>query len=235
MSEGSPVATLASSLLELMRSRRVCRSFTDRGVERDEIERIAEAGRWASSAGNVRLHRFLVVQDPNRIRLVKAVSPGMWVAPPALIVICTDLEAAASAQVQVGKDRSVWIDVGTAAMNMMLEAHALGLGSSPATSFSPSGLWTVLELPDTAVPEFILQLGHRAPEPRAEPKQRLRRLTAADLTYWERYPGSGEQVANPTSLTPAQDEAPDRASTALGDDNSDHPAPDHPHRGGNSP
>ncbi|MGH7642198.1 MAG: nitroreductase family protein [Candidatus Dormibacteria bacterium] len=170
-----------------MRSRRVCRDFTDERVERADIETIVEAARLASSAGNIRLHRFLVVQDQRRIALIQAVSPGMWVPPPALIVICTDLEVAAKAQVQVGKDHSVWIDVGTAAMNMMLAAHALGLGSSPATSFSPGGLRVVLELPEFATPEFILQIGHRAAEPTAQPARPSRRLEASDLTYWERY------------------------------------------------
>jgi nitroreductase len=178
---------VASVLLTIMRTRRVCREFTDRAVARDDLRRIIEAGRWASSAGNTRIHRFLVVTDVTRIALVRSVTPGMLATPTALIVICTDLEAAARSQVQVGKDTTVWIDVGTAAMTMMLMTHALGLGSSPATSFSRVGLRTVLELPEIAVPEFILQVGYRGSEAKAVPPTRVGRLTADDITYWERY------------------------------------------------
>jgi nitroreductase len=188
---GRPMMT-ADPLLQLMRTRRICHAFSDEPVARCDIEMIIEAGRWASSAGNVRLHRFLIVQEPSRIALAKSVSPGMWAIPPVLIVICTDLDVAARAQVQVGRDHCQWIDVGTAAMNMMLEAHALALGSCPASSFSPGGLRTVLDLPSTAIPELLIQLGHPAPSPKAAPVTRRPRLRAADLTYWEHYPTDPE-------------------------------------------
>ncbi len=178
---------VARVLSEIMRTRRVCREFTDRPVTRDDLRRIIQAGRWASSAGNTRIHRFLVIVDVTRIALVKSVAPGMLATPTAMIVICTDLGAAAHSQVQVGKDTTVWMDVGTAAMTMMLMAHALGLGSSPATSFSRVGLRTVLELPEIAVPEFILQVGYRGLEPKAVPPTQGGRLTADDMTYWEQY------------------------------------------------
>jgi nitroreductase len=188
---GARDADVASVLLTTMRTRRVCRKFTDGAVPRADLRRIIEAGRLASSAGNTRIHRFLVVTDVARIALVRSVAPGMQATPTALIVICTDLEAAAQSQVQVGKDTTVWIDVGTAAMTMMLMAHALGLGSSPATSFSRVGLRTVLELPEIAVPEFILQVGWRGLEPKAVPQIRSGRLTADDITYWEHYGSRG--------------------------------------------
>jgi nitroreductase len=45
----------------------------------------------------------------------------------------------------------------------------------------------VLELPAHARPEFMLQLGHPAPEKRILPPGPKRRRTAADLAYWESY------------------------------------------------
>jgi nitroreductase len=86
------------------------------------------------------------------------------------------------------RDTSVWMDVGTAAMSMMLAAHALGLGSCPTTSFSRSRVAAVLNLPSTAVPEFILQLGHRAPERRELRPGASTKLSLDELLDWERYP-----------------------------------------------
>jgi nitroreductase len=172
---------------EALRVRRVSRRFTSEPVSERDVWLILEAARRAASAANVRIHRFLVVRDPRRLRLVRMVSPGMLAVPKAVIVICTDLEAAAAAEVQVGKDDSVLVDVGTAAMNMMLAAQALGLGSCPATSFSRPAVAEILELPPQARPEFMLQLGHPAPEKRVLPPGPRRPLTAADLAYWERY------------------------------------------------
>jgi albonoursin synthase len=112
--------------------------------------------------------------------------------PTALIVILTDLRKAAEEQVQVDKHTTRWIDVGTAAMNMSLAAHALGLGSCPATSFSRSGVAVMLDLPPTLVPEFILQLGHPA-QPLPQPRRGgATRRTVEALTYWERVGDRGD-------------------------------------------
>jgi nitroreductase len=183
--------TTAEPIIELIRSRRVVREFTVEPVSENEIRVILEAGRWAATGGNRRIHRFLVVRSPARIRLVKAVSPGIWASPMALIVICVDMDLVRADQVQIDKDSTVLIDVGTAAQNMMLAAHALGVGSCPATSFSRSGLIRVLDLAPNAVPEFILQLGRPLPQ-----RQRSRigpRVTVDDLTYWERYPRQSDE------------------------------------------
>jgi nitroreductase len=175
-------------LLTFLKCRRVCRSFTDEPVSVEHLRMMTEAARWATSAGNRHIHKFLVVRDPEVIRNVRAVSPGMLTAPPALIVILTDLDAAERESLQLEHDAANWMDVGTAAMNMMNMAHALGLGSCPVTSFGRSGASVMLDLPPHLTPEWILIVGHPAPAPRARrlgagaPKP----VTARDLTYWER-------------------------------------------------
>lgn len=185
--ETSPAGTRAAAVMEVIRSRRVTRSFTAEPVSEADLRTVLEAGRWASSAGNRRIHKFLVVRDPARIQLVRTMAPGMLAVPTALILICTDTTKAAAEQVQLEKDASTLIDVGTAAMNMMLAAHGLGLGTCPVTSFSQSGVQTVLDLPATLIPEFILLVGHRAPQRRVMRQGASTKLTVDDLTYWERY------------------------------------------------
>src|SRR5947209_4549757 len=178
-------SSAAETVLQTMRTRRVVRSFTDEPVSEAHLRMILESARWALSAGNRYISKFLVVQDPNRIRLVKAVSPGMLARPTALIVILTDLHKAAEQQVQIERDTATSIDIGTAAQNMSLMAHALGLGSCPATSFSRSGVSVALDVPSTMIPEFILQLGHPAPQPRVMRTGAATRLSVESLTFWE--------------------------------------------------
>ena len=180
-------------LLTLLKSRRVCRSFTEEPVSDDDLRMMTEAARWATSAGNRHIHKFLIVRDPAVIHNVRTVSPGMLTAPPALIVILTDLEAAARESLQLEHDHANWMDVGTAAMNMMNMAHALSLGSCPVTSFSRSGAAVMLDLPPHLIPEWLLIVGHPAPAPRPRrlganaPKP----VAARDLTWWEQ-PGRHE-------------------------------------------
>lgn len=114
-------------------------------------------------------------------------SPGMLGVPTAIIVICTDPTLAAEAAVQLEKDMTPWIDIGTAAMNMMLVAHALELGACPTTSFSKSAVSAVLKLPPNVVPEFILQLGHPATQVAVARQGPSTRASIDDLVFWESY------------------------------------------------
>ncbi len=175
----------AEEMLALMRSRRVVRSFTDAPVSEDHLLRVVEAARWATSAGNRHLHKFLIVRDPSRIRLVRSASPGMLAFPPSLIAILTDEVVAAREGVQLDHDRSTWIDVGTATMNMMNLAHALGLGTCPVTSFSRSGVAVMLDLPPHLIPELMLMVGHPAPRERTLRPDAPAAVTTRALTYWE--------------------------------------------------
>jgi nitroreductase len=179
-----PANERADAVFEVMRSRRAVRAFTDEPVAVADIRQIIAAARWASSAGNRRLHRFYVTRDREKIDLVSTIGPGFYGMPAALIVICTDLSRADRFGVHEGHDTSTWIDVGTAAMNMQLMAHALGLGTTPVTSVSRSGLREALELPDHLRADLILQLGHPAPSARPQ-SGRGPRLRIEDITDWE--------------------------------------------------
>ncbi|MEE9182124.1 MAG: nitroreductase family protein [candidate division NC10 bacterium] len=181
------------SALEAIRTRRVVRRYVDgKPISRATIRQLLEAARWAPSAGNRRLHKLVVVQDPDMIHQIRAVSPGMVGNPTTLIAICTDTERAKLEGVRADRDPNTWIDAGAAAQNIMLAAHALGLGSCPLTSFSRGAIRTLLELPPFLVPELIVQLGHPAPvKPRVMRPGASTRLRIEDIAYWERYPIDG--------------------------------------------
>jgi nitroreductase len=110
----------------------------------------------------------------------------MLAPPPAMIVILTDLDVAERESLQLEHDTANWMDVGTAAMNMMNVAHALGLGTCPVTSFSHSGAAVMLDLPPHLIPEWILIVGHPQAQARGLRAGAPKALTARDLTYWER-------------------------------------------------
>ncbi len=149
-------------MYEAIRSRRAMRVFTDEPVDHGALEQILRAGRWAPSAGNRRLHKFVVVEDATTIARVRAVSPGMFGVPTALIAICTDSDKLRDEGVSAD-DTSTMIDVGTTAMCMQLVAHELGLATCPTTSFSAGGVGASLNLPPNLTPDFLLQIGHADP------------------------------------------------------------------------
>lgn len=200
MSESAPSRIDSRAVLTAIKTRRVVRNFSAQPLSQDDIYQVLVAGRWAATGGNRRIHRFLVIQDPVKHRLVSSISPGIFSKPAAMIVICVDHDLARAENVQVDRDSVVLIDIGTAAMNMMLAAHAMGIGSCPATSFSRAGLSRVLGLPDIAVPEFILLLGWPASRPQLSAIHPKSRVRVDDLTFWEEWGhsvGHEEQTSSP--------------------------------------
>jgi nitroreductase len=180
----------AEAVLATIRSRRVTRAFEERPVAVEAIRDVLEAGRWATSGGNARIHRFVVIRDRGTLWRLRAVAPGMLGMPAAVIAICTDATRAAEELVQLEHDPTTMIDVGTAAMNMMVAAHALRLGTCPVTSFSHVAVRVVLGLPPALEPELLLLLGHPArprvaPPASSAPGRRAATLPAG-LVSWER-------------------------------------------------
>jgi nitroreductase len=173
-------------VLEAISTRRIVRSMTDRPIDRPQLEEVLKAARWAPNAGNRRLQRFVVVQDPLTLRLLRMVAPGMFQHPAAVIVICIDRKRAAGFGI-LPASKGLYIDVGTAGQTMLLAAHSLGLGSGIVTSFSQAAVSEVLNLPEHLSPEMLVCLGYAAAVQPSAMRPRSR-ITWQSLTDWERFP-----------------------------------------------
>jgi len=177
---------VTNPVLEAIRTRRMARALTVEPIARPELEEVLKAARWAPSAGNRRLHRFIAVQDPLTLRLLRMVSPGMFQRPVAIVVICIDRAKAESFGMRATA-KGLFVDVGTAAQTMLLAAHSLGLGAGVVTSFSQAAARAVLNAPERLSPEMFVCLGHAtATQPRGMPTRGP--VTWQSLTQWERFP-----------------------------------------------
>lgn len=173
--------------LKVIKTRRVIRDMTEQPVERAQLEKILEAGRWAPAAGNQRTSRFVVIQEPLTLRLVRIFAPGMFQHPQAVILICIDWDVVRANQF-AATDKSPYIDVGAAMQTMMLAAHGIGLGSGPVTSFSKAAVEVILNLPENLSPEMMICIGYAAPPGKSQlPMRPKKKVTWQSLTDWERY------------------------------------------------
>ena len=69
---------MENKLLELIKTRRSVRSFSDREISRDDLEKIAEAAIYAPSAMNKQTWQFTVVTDKSKIKaLASAVGKAL--------------------------------------------------------------------------------------------------------------------------------------------------------------
>jgi nitroreductase len=153
--------------------RRSIRRFEPRPVGEPELKRILEAGMAAPSAGNQQPWRFVVLRDPQARADVAALSPHarMLVEAPVGIVVCGDLDAE--------KHPGFWVqDCAAAVENMLLAAHALGLGAVWLGFFPREERWRgaqrVLGIPERVIPLAVLAIG-----PPAEQKDPANRFEAS--------------------------------------------------------
>jgi nitroreductase len=179
---------MTNEVLRAIRTRRVVRRMTAEPIDREQLMTILEAARWAPSGGNRRLHRFVAVQRPLTLRLLRMVSPGMMQHPAAAVVICIDWKRVAEYGVP-RHNKVVYVDLGTALQTILLAAHTLGLGAGPVMSFSKVAVRVMLNLPSHLSPEVLVCFGHPAPE--GPPPMRTRgRMTWQSLTDWEGFPST---------------------------------------------
>jgi len=108
-------------VLEAIRHRRSIRHYQPTGIPEDKITQVLEAGRWAPSAGNRQPWMFIVVRDEGvKSELAEAAIWGRFLAQaPVTIAVVVDAKASTHPEE----------DGAAATQNMLLAAHALGLGT----------------------------------------------------------------------------------------------------------
>ncbi len=177
---------MSNPVLDNIKTRRVVREMTDEQVSEADLEIILEAARWSPTGSNHLPNRFLVVQDPALIELIRRVSPGIYSNAPTYIFACVDRRNFPTYIDEEADDPVFLMDVGQAAQTMALAAHSLGLASGPVTSFNVPALRKILNLPDRFTPWMVLCVGHPQPNPSFVMKPGKRRYWQ-DLVYRERF------------------------------------------------
>jgi len=142
-------------------SRRNVRSFADRPVSAEHLDRILEAGRRAPSSRNTQPWDFVLVTDRDQL----AELANVWVgarhvatsAATVALITSDNQQPAARAQ----------FDLGQATMSMMLAAADLGIGSSHSGVGDQDMARRVLRLPGDRTCSFLISLGYPAGRPLA--------------------------------------------------------------------
>src|SRR4030043_479585 len=155
-------------LFEAIKTRRSIRRYKTDPVDDKKIEAILEAGRWAPSWANTQCWRFVVVRDAKvRAKLVdtlmKIKLPDREIPNPAaaamntvpvIIVVCAKIGIAGAGHGSPGRkaqyvtDKGDWFmfDTALAVQNMVLAAHAQGLGTVIIGAFDAAQAEKVLNV-----------------------------------------------------------------------------------------
>jgi nitroreductase len=176
--------------IEAIMTRRSVRKFGERQIPDDVLEKIIRAGTYAPSALALQPWGFVVVQDqaflakvsdyckPIMISLMKDAHNGMSDAFRALLESkgYTIYYHAPTVIMIVGKTGSRFreIDCSLCAENMMLAAHALGIGScwvgSTEVAYDNKELMAGFRIPEGYSPVGTIVFGYPKEKPEAHDK-----------------------------------------------------------------
>jgi len=164
-------------VLEAIRTRRSVRSFKTEKIPDQDIVKILEAARWAPSAGNRQPWTFIYVKDPQVLRMLKNCSPGLYADAVAGIIIGIEKKS----------EKRGLLDACFAAENMLLAAHALGIGSCPIVSFNGEAIKKIIDAPENWEPVLVVSLGYPDKIPEPPPKKALSEIIYVDFfgKKWE--------------------------------------------------
>ncbi len=189
---------------DVVYTQRAARSFLPDDVDDETVARILKAATHAPSAENSQPFVFVVVRDPALRKTIGELTARLWqggarayeeerlsptllaeveggamggiAAAPVLVVVCGDT--------RLTFPEGIGASVFPAVQNLLLAAHALGLGSTLTTLPVVAGdeLSGPLGLPPEVVPVAVVPLGH-LPKPLGPP----RRQHISEKAHLDRY------------------------------------------------
>ena len=161
------------NVLEAIRKRYSCRSYQDKPVEQEKLDKIFEAARLAPSARNLQDWRFIVVTDKkNKCRLVEAANNQKFLENAGVIIIaCSNSSHVMRCGQAIGP-----IDVAIALEHIALQAVEEGLGTCWVGSFEPDKVRQVLGIPEDIVIIELMTVGYPADHwttPKRDPMEKI--------------------------------------------------------------
>lgn len=164
-------------VLEAIHTRRSIRKYTEQPVDDAAVRTLLEAAMAAPSAGNAQPWQFVVVRDRDLLARVSQLHPYIRMAEraPVGVLVCGDT--------RLEKHKGYWVvDCAAAAQNLLLAAHALGLGAV-WTGIHPmlerqEAFAALFGCPQGVIPHSFIPVGHPAEQKDHDPRFKPERVHA---------------------------------------------------------
>ncbi len=161
--------------IEAILSRRSIRRYTDEPLPDLVVYEILRGAMSAPSAGNEQPWHFIVIRDRMILDKIQEIHPHSRMLSDAsvAVLICGDLALEAH--------KGFWIqDCSAAAENLLLAAHAKGLGAVWLGIYPRedrvAGLKKLLDIPEGVIPFALVPLGHPAEDKPREDRFNIDRI-----------------------------------------------------------
>ncbi len=164
--------------LEAIKTRRSVRTYEKRGITDEIVQQLLSAAMNAPSAANQQPWEFVVIKDRDMLDAIPSFSPfaRMAVDAPLGILVCGDTRNLSSPR--------FWVqDCAAATQNLLIAAHALGLGAvwtgvypMDSTDGRVIGFVKHCQLPTGIVPFAFVVLGYPAEMPLKQDRYTSRKV-----------------------------------------------------------
>ena len=183
MLSGCKTQESTAGALDVIMTRTSIRNFTGEPVPQEQLETILKAGMAAPTAMNSQPWRFVVVTDREKMAQVFGQGPRseMFQTAGAVIVVCG--ESTSSMRKPFGQpdapevemENMFWYeDCSAAAENILLAAHALGLGAVWTAGYPGmqrvAPIAEALGIPEKVIPLCVIPVGVPAEAPAPKDK-----------------------------------------------------------------
>lgn len=167
-------ATSASdAVIQNIMSRTSVRKFKQQPVEDSKIETLLRAGMAAPTANDMQPWHFVVLKEKKDIEAYAASNKyhaDDIKETPLFIFVCAD-----TTRMSEGQGRELWVqDCSAVSENILLAAHALGLGACWTTIYpiqkKVAGISRTLKLPENLIPLNGIIIGY--PDEPLNPKNK---------------------------------------------------------------
>ena len=171
-------------IFDVIKGRRSVRSFTEKPVPEDLLEKVLESATYAPSAGNIQPWEIILVKEERtKRRLAEAALRQYFIAEaPVVIVVCANQGMSERVYGYRGSTLYCIQDTAAAIQNMLLTAYALGLGACWVGAFKEDLVRDVLKIPSGVRPVAIIPIGWPA-----EKSSKPRKRALNSILHYERY------------------------------------------------
>jgi len=172
-----------NDVINLLKSHRSIRQFTDQTVEQDTINTLIEAGQAAATSSFIQACTVIQVNNPEVREQLAACAGGQAyvAAAPVFLVFCADMKRHQlacdmhDADMQSGFTEqfiTASLDTALFSQNLVVAAESLGLGTVYIGGLRNkiAEVAELLQLPELVYPVFGLCLGYPAQDPEVKPR-----------------------------------------------------------------
>ena len=178
-------------IFSIIKERRSCRAFLPEPIPEETIAMILEAAVWAPSPMNAQPWEFIVITNRETKKTIFSEAETLkqdllqksgwkWLgrynvdfllSAPVLVAVVGDPDKTGADRFVKGGGIAYQHACAAAVQNMLLTAHALGLGSLWFTLFDPEVMRNILGVQSGRVPLAVVCLGKPGGEPLQVPRK----------------------------------------------------------------